>query len=63
MNTNAQLQEQTGEKRPYLKTPKWLRIKLQGGENLNHVQKTLDKFGLTTVVLTRWCIEQCIDTV
>jgi lipoic acid synthetase len=33
----------------YLKKPEWLRIKIQGGENLNHVQKTLDKLGLTTV--------------
>lgn len=42
MNTNIKSQ-------PYLKKPEWLRIKMQGGENLNHVQKTLDKFGLTTV--------------
>lgn len=42
MNTNIKSQ-------PYLKKPKWLRIKMQGGENLNHVQKTLDKLGLTTV--------------
>lgn len=33
----------------HLKKPEWLRIKMQGGENLNQVQKTLDKFGLTTV--------------
>ncbi|MCK5198913.1 MAG: lipoyl synthase [Spirochaetales bacterium] len=33
----------------HLKKPEWLRIKMQGGENLNHVKKTLDKFGLTTV--------------
>jgi lipoyl synthase len=48
-STDIQSQEQTGKKQPYLKKPEWLRIKMQGGENLNHVQKTLDKFGLTTV--------------
>lgn len=42
MNTDIKSQ-------PYLKKPEWLRIKMQGGENLNHVQKTLDKLGLTTV--------------
>ncbi len=49
MNNNIKSQGKTWEGEPYLKKPEWLRIKMQGGENLNHVQKTLDKFGLTTV--------------
>ena len=49
MNTTIKSPEKTVKKRPYLKKPEWLRIRMQGGENLNHVQKTLDKFGLTTV--------------
>lgn len=49
MNTSNKTPDKTVKKSPYLKKPEWLRIKMQGGENLNHVQKTLDKFGLTTV--------------
>lgn len=49
MNTTNKSPEKTVGKRPHLKKPDWLRIRMQGGENLNHVQKTLDKFGLTTV--------------
>jgi len=49
MSNISKTPDKTTKKRPYLKKPEWLRIKLQGGENLNHVQKTLDKFGLTTV--------------
>jgi lipoyl synthase len=49
MENHKNLQEKTGKRNSYLKKPEWLRIKMQGGENLNHVQKTLDKFGLTTV--------------
>ncbi len=47
MSSNMELSEKA--KKPRLKKPEWLRIKMQGGENLNHVQKTLDKLGLTTV--------------
>ena len=49
MNNTSKTQKTEVKKNPYLKKPEWLRIKMQGGENLNHVQKTLDKFGLTTV--------------
>ena len=49
MNTNIKSSDNAVKKNPHLKKPEWLRIKMQGGENLNHVQKTLDKFGLTTV--------------
>ncbi len=49
MNTTIKSPEKTVKKRPHLKKPEWLRIRMQGGENLNYVQKTLDKFGLTTV--------------